>query len=88
MATIGIKRSTWQGLSAANKERARNLAQDRGLRLVDPAVYVIGGVEWFVFDDDRLSRLTEARIVERFPALAGSVMGIDSDWSSAVPKAS
>ena len=85
MAAIGITVSYWQSLPAATRTNIRQNLSTR-VRLGDPVTLVIAGVDWFCFDDDRLSRVTTARIIERFPSSTGNVRGCDEDWSGATPK--
>lgn len=54
MATLGIRKTTYDGLSAVRKA-ILNLVVDR-LDLGTPAVYQnpVGGAFWYLYDDDRI----------------------------------
>lgn len=84
MSTVGLDKTAFDGLSAANKERVRTLTSR--VRLGDPVVMTVNGVDFYCWDDHRLTRLSTERAVERFPQLAGKFRGCDEDWSTAVPK--
>lgn len=84
MSTVGLRKATFDGLSAANKERVRTLTSR--VRLGEPVVMNVGGVDYYCWDDHRLTRLSTERAVERFPQLAGHFLGCDSDWSTATPQ--
>lgn len=77
---VGIERAWFQGLSAANKDRARKVSTR--VDLGDPIRLVVAGTEYFCFDDPKLT-ITTAQIVERFPATEGHVRGADEDWTTA-----
>ena len=76
MPTLGIQRSTWDGL--ANNQRQLMRWAFRKLALGTPAVYETPGlVEWYIFDDTRLDLLMFARL----GTLANLVSGLPGGWT-------
>lgn len=75
MATLGIRRSTWDGLQP-NQRQIMKLMVKR-LALGQPALYETPGlVEWWIFDDHRFD-LDQFAIVG---ALANELGNLPVDW--------
>ncbi len=71
MATLGIRKSAWQGATAIQRTVFRRLGDI--LELGVPATYQTpGAVEWFVFDDHRF----KPKVMAYFASVAANL----ADW--------
>jgi len=76
MATLGIRKTSWQGLSARNKKIIRHLGDV--LQLGVPAEYETpGGVRWFIFDDWRF----KARVVAYFGCALANLSDVPAGYT-------
>ncbi len=76
MPTLGIKKSTWDGL--ANNQRQIMRLMVRRLGLGTPALYETPGlVQWYIFDDTRFNLEHFATI----GALANALTNLPGGWT-------
>lgn len=78
---IAIRRTAWDQLPAARLELLRG---DTVPTLGDPAIYAdANGVEWCVFDDDRINENHTIKSNERVnrPNMVRALDSVPADWA-------
>ncbi len=76
MATLAVRKTAWQGLSARNKTILRAIGDI--LQLGTPAEFAAGGgAKWFVFDDHRF----KPKVIAYFGTLVANLSSIPSGYT-------